>query len=414
LIWDPTKSECPHDLEPFDALVNLMGESIAQGSWTPKRKESIRQSRGLATRRIGAALARRKKPLSCFVSTSAIGFYPYDNEPYDAAPGFTEQSAPGSHFLAEVCQEWETAAREAPAERHVILRVGMVIGPNGGAMEKLRPLFAAGLGGRLGDGRQIMSWVHRDDLISMYSEALKDKTWEGIYNAVSPEPVSNRVFTQTLGKVLHRPTLFAVPAFAMRTALGEMSQMLLKSQKVLPRRLVERGFNFRFPKLDKALDDACAFHRLETQQFLARPLSDVFEFFCDPHNLERITPKTLNFKIETISSPTIAAGTTITYRLRLHGVPFRWKTLIKEWEPGRYFVDTQEKGPYAVWHHTHRFHEVPGGTLMTDEVKYQVPFGWLGESTALPLVRSEVRKIFQHRRDVIGSLFPEALASNVI
>jgi uncharacterized protein (TIGR01777 family) len=412
LIWDPTQSECQHALDGFDAVVNLMGESIAQSSWTVARKLSLRNSRGLATRRLGAALAKREKSLACFVSTSAIGYYPYDTQPYDAAPGWTETSAPGTHFLAEVCQDWEAAAFSVPAARHVILRVGMVIGPNGGAMERLRPLFAAGLGGRLGDGRQFMSWIHRDDLISLYSDAIRDASWQGIYNAVSPEPVSNRVFTKTLGKVLRRPTVFAVPALAMKTALGEMSEMLLKSQKVLPERLVERDFPFRFPKLEAALQDACAFHRLETQQFLARPLPDVFQFFSDPHNLERITPKTLNFKIESISSAAIKAGTTITYRLRLRGVPFRWKTLIKEWEPGRYFIDTQEEGPYALWHHTHRFHEVAGGTLMTDEVRYQVPLGWLGESTALPLVRHEVKKIFQYRRQVMAQVFPQDPSQN--
>lgn len=411
LIWDPTKTDCPYPLDAFGAVVNLMGESIAEGAWTPARKESIRQSRGLATRRLGAALAKRKTPLSVFLSASAIGFYPYDEKPYDAASGFTETSPAGSHFLSEVCQEWEAAAQAAPAQRHVILRVGMVIGPNGGAMDKLRPLFAAGVGGRLGDGHQMMSWIHRDDLVSIICQAVNDASWQGTYNAVSPDAVSNRQFTETLAKVLHRPAIFPVPAFALRTVLGEMSEMLLRSQKVIPARLVQQKFAFRFPQLAGALEDACALHRLESHQFLARPLSDVFNFFCDPHNLERITPETLNFKIETISSPAISAGTTITYRLRLHGIPFRWKTLIKEWEPGQYFIDTQEKGPYAIWHHTHRFHAVVGGTLMTDEVKYKVPLGWLGESAALPLVRSEVRKIFQHRRHVIAKLFPQVASA---
>ncbi|HYX32386.1 MAG TPA: TIGR01777 family oxidoreductase [Oligoflexus sp.] len=406
LIWDPTQNDCPHALDAFDAVVHLMGESVADSAWTPERKERIRQSRGLATRRLAKALAQRQKPVSCFLSASAIGYYPYDEKPYEQASGFAEDSPAGSHFLAEVCKEWEAAAHEAPAERHIVLRVGVVLGPNGGAMKRLRPLFAAGVGGRLADGQQIMSWIHRDDLVEIIGTALKNKSWEGTYNAVSPHPVSNREFTSTLARVLHRPAVFPVPAVVLKAALGEMSQILLNSQKVLPKRLQEQGFVFRFPRLDAALEDAAALHRLETHQFLAQPLPEVFNFFCDPRNLERITPATLNFKIESISSPSINVGTTITYRLKLHGVPFRWKTLIKEWEPGRYFIDTQEKGPYAVWHHTHRFHAVTGGTLMTDDVKYQVPLGWLGESAGLRIVRNEVRKIFQYRRQVIGQIFP--------
>lgn len=400
LIWDPTKTDCPQSLDDFDAIIHLMGESIAKSRWTKLRKSQIRNSRGLATQRLAAAVAKRQKPLACFIAASATGYFPYDR-----SEDLAEHAAPGNHFLAEVCQEWETAAHTVPAERQVILRFGLVLGPNGGAMEKLLPLFAAGLGGRLGKGDQMLSWVHRDDILRMITLAVRDDSWSGIYNAVSPDAVSNEVFTETLGRSMNRPVALSIPAFAMRMALGEMSSMLLRGQKVVPLRLIQQGFTFRFPRIAEALQDVSAVQRLESFQFVDRPVNEVFAFFCDPRNLERLTPASLHFKIDAISTPDIKAGTTIDYSLRLRGVPFHWKTLIKEWQPGASFVDIQEKGPYELWHHTHRFHPVKGGTLMVDEVKYKVPLGWLGERFALPFVRGEVQEIFAFRKRSISEIF---------
>ena len=413
LVWDPTKEDCPHDLSEFDAVVHLMGESIAAGRWTVSRKARIQASRGLATRRLATALNKRKKPVDCFISASAIGYYAYD-----LPQGLSETAAPAEHFLAQVCQDWEAAAKLVPAQRSLILRLGMILGPDGGAMERLRPLFAAGLGGRLGSGHQVMSWIHRDDVVAIISKALKDTKWRGLYNCVSPSPVSNREFTAALARTLERPALLPAPAIAMKAAFGQMSDILLKSQKIIPERLQQEGFQFKYPDLTQALADVCSLVeqngskypclRFESQQFVARNRSEVFTFFCNPHNLERLTPTQLSFKILDISTPQIGEGSIIQYKLKLYGIPFRWKTLIREWKPEQQFIDTQEKGPYAIWHHTHRFHAVPGGTLMVDIVRYRLPMGWLGELFGLPIVKREVRGIFAFRRQIIAKIFGDA------
>jgi hypothetical protein len=149
-----------------------------------------------------------------------------------------------------------------------------------------------------------------------------------------------------------------------------------------------------------------ACQRLESTQFIARRLPEVFAFFCNPYNLEQIMPPLVQFKIESVSTPEIQEGTVISYRLRLHGIPLRWKTLIKSWQLGEQFVDTQERGLYTIWHHSHRFAAVPGGTIMTDQVLYKVPLGWLGELVALPWVRKNVQTIFSFRRELIARLWP--------
>jgi uncharacterized protein len=251
-VWDPLRG--PLDaarLDGADAVVHLAGENIAAGRWTPARKAEIRRSRVDGTRSLCEALARVPRPPKVLVSASAIGLYG------DRGPEIlTEQSAPGTGFLTDVCREWEAATERASGAgvRVVNLRFGMVLSPRGGALQKLLLPFRLGMGGRIGDGRQFTSWIALDDAVGVVHHALCEESIRGPVNAVAPGPVTNAEFARTLARVLRRPTLLPVPAFAARLAFGEMADaLLLASARVLPVRLQESGYRFRFPDLEAAL-----------------------------------------------------------------------------------------------------------------------------------------------------------------
>jgi len=251
--WDPEKGGIDSaGLEGLDAIVHLAGENIASGRWNATRKAVIRDSRVNGTRILCETLAGLARPPKTLVCASAIGIYGDRGEDL-----LTEESPPGTGFLAEVCREWEAAS--APAARKGIrvvgLRIGMVLSPKGGALARMLPLFRAGLGGVIGGGRQYVSWVALDDLVGIVLHALQRGDLSGPVNAVAPRPVTNREFTEALGKALSRPTPLPVPAFALRLAVGrEMSDaLLLASARVVPRRLEETGYRFRFPELPAAL-----------------------------------------------------------------------------------------------------------------------------------------------------------------
>ncbi len=241
----------PAAVKPCDAVVHLAGESIAGGRWTAARKLRIRSSRVDGTRNLVRSLGRLERPPRTLVCASAIGYYGSRGEEV-----LDEDSAPGGGFLAEVCRDWEAAAREANGFgiRVVVLRFGIALSPAGGALAKMMPPFRLGAGGRLGDGRQFMSWVSIDDALGAIYQALLDERLEGAVNVVAPQPVTNRQLTATLGRALGRPTPFPLPASAARALFGEMAdEMLLASTRVRPRRLEEAGFAFGDPDLDGAL-----------------------------------------------------------------------------------------------------------------------------------------------------------------
>lgn len=251
--WDPEKREADAaGLEGFDAVLHLAGENVGSGRWNASRKAAIRDSRVNGTRFLCDTLAGLDRPPKTIVCASAIGIYGDRGE-----EPLTEESPPGTGFLAEVCREWEAAS--APASRKgirvVALRIGMVLSPKGGALARMLPLFRAGLGGVIGGGRQYVSWVARDDLSLILLHALRRGDLDGPVNAVAPRPVTNREFTEALGKALSHPTPLPVPAFALRLAVGrEMADaLLLASARALPRRLEETGYPFRFPELGAAL-----------------------------------------------------------------------------------------------------------------------------------------------------------------
>jgi uncharacterized protein (TIGR01777 family) len=249
--WDPMAGTIEASaFDGVDVVVHLAGENIA-ARWTADKKVKIRDSRVRGTRVLCEALARLSTPPKALVSASAIGYYGDRGEAI-----LTEDSAPGTGFLPEVCRAWE--AETAPAGqqgiRVVQLRLGIVLSAAGGALAKMLPPFRLGLGGVLGTGRQYMSWIAIDDVIRTIQHAIVTDALQGPVNAVAPQVVTNREFTKTLGQVLGRPTLFPMPAFAARLMFGEMADaLLLASARVQPVKLQAAGYSFRYPELEAAL-----------------------------------------------------------------------------------------------------------------------------------------------------------------
>lgn len=251
--WDGVVGLPPAEaFDGVDAVINLIGESVAR-RWTVERKRRFRDSRVLATRALVermAGLAESARP-RVLVSMAGVGYY---GDRADEV--LTEKSAPGQGFLAKLGEEWEAAALEAVAlgVRTVVFRSGVVLGPGGGILGKLLPLFRLGLGGRLGSGRQYFPWIQLEDLLRLFLYALATEGLTGAVNAVAPEPATNAEFTVALGQALHRPAALAVPALALRLGLGEMAdEMLLVSQRVSPIHALESGFDFNYPLLGPAL-----------------------------------------------------------------------------------------------------------------------------------------------------------------
>ncbi len=250
--WDPAAGTIDADgLEGLDAVVHLAGENIAARRWSSRQKDRIRRSRVDGTRLIAQTLAALDRPPELLVNASAIGFYGDRGEEI-----LDEDSPAGSGFLAESCVAWEAATEPArrASVRVALLRIGVVLSPEGGALRRMLPVFRLGLGGRLGHGRQFMSWIALDDLIGAVGHVLHDPTLVGPINVVAPTAVRNREFTRVLGRVLRRPTAFPVPALLLRLALGQMAQeLLLGGARIRPARLQRAGFSFRRGDLEAAL-----------------------------------------------------------------------------------------------------------------------------------------------------------------
>jgi len=250
--WSPDRySIALARLEGFDAVVHLAGESIAEGRWTDEKKKRIRESRVKGTRLLGDALANLTNPPKTFVCASAIGYYGDRGDEI-----LTEASAPGNDFLSAVCVEWEKATALASEKgiRVVNCRFGIILDANGGALKKMLPPFRMGVGGKIGSGKQWMSWIALDDVVRGLKFALGNDSIRGPVNFVAPPPVTNARFTKTLGKVLSRPTLFPIPAFGVRLLFGEMADaLLLSSQRVAPAVLQTSNFLFQYSQLEGAL-----------------------------------------------------------------------------------------------------------------------------------------------------------------
>lgn len=252
IAWSPDKNELPAaELEGFDTVVHLAGDNIAEGRWNDAKKRRIRESRVKGTQLLCDTLAKLESKPKVLVCASAIGYYGDRKD-----EKLVEESTAGSTFLAEVCQEWEAATQVAADAgiRVVNLRFGMILSPLGGALKSMLTPFRLGAGGRVGDGKQYWSWITLEDAVRSIEHSVAHDELSGPVNSVAPEPATNADFTKALGEVLKRPTIFPMPAFAAKMALGEMAdELLLGSLRVYPQKLQATGFEFSHGELKAAL-----------------------------------------------------------------------------------------------------------------------------------------------------------------
>ncbi len=249
-LWEAERSEPPpNSLAGSDVVIHLAGEPVSQ-RWTPEIRRRIRSSRVEGTRKLVSAIGKLDRKPSALVAASAVGIYGDRGE-----EELTEDSPPGEGFLADVCREWEAETSRAAEMgiRTVMLRIGVVLGVGGGALDQMLPPFRMFLGGMLGSGRQWMSWIHLADLAGLILHAVEDPQLRGVVNAVAPSPVRNAQFTRTLARTIRRPALFTVPEFGLKLLFGDMAQILLASQRIYPRAAEKAGYRFLYPDLGPAL-----------------------------------------------------------------------------------------------------------------------------------------------------------------
>ena len=244
--WD--KEEIQDSLKNCEGIINLAGEPIAEKRWTNDHCQEITNSRIETTKNLIKNLRNLKKPPKVLINASAIGFY--GSHPQTE---FNEEDTQGDDFLANLCKEWESIAKNKPrATRLLIVRIGIVLAKDGGALGKMLPIFRAGLGGPIGDGKQWMSWIHRTDLCNLINESVKNSAWSGVVNGVAPNPVRMNEFSNSLGQALGRPSLLSVPGPILKLILGDGARVVLEGQNVQPQRLNKLKFKFNFPMINEA------------------------------------------------------------------------------------------------------------------------------------------------------------------
>ncbi|WP_290733108.1 TIGR01777 family oxidoreductase [Halobacteriovorax sp. JY17] len=407
--WNPIAGTIEKGaLENVSIVFHLAGEGVAEGRWSEKRKKSILDSRVKGTSILLREIKKSSTTPKKFISSSAVGIY--GSSLSDKT--ITSEDSLGEGFLAEICKAWENSLRDHDIKgmnAHT-LRTGVVLSEEGGALAKMLPPFTLGLGGKLGSGKQYMSWIHIDDLVNAFLFLMTNDCKKFSYNGVSPTPVTNLEFTKVLGNVLKRPTIFPVPGVVLKLIFGEMSEILLEGQRVSPTHLDAEGFEFKYKNLYSALSNILKYNvkgevLFKRHQWVKSPLEDVFQFFSDVKNLETITPKNLSFKIVGMNTDQIKTGSLIDYKLKIHGIPAKWKTKINNFEKNKSFIDEQLKGPYSKWVHQHDFQSLKNGTLISDKIVYKVPFGILGNLVSGWFISRDVKSIFNYRNAVIDRKF---------
>ena len=410
LAWNDPLEKLAATIEQSEAIINLCGDGIVDKDWSYSQKENLLSSRIQPIQALRKACVHAQKQPKCWIQASAIGIYG------TSCPQPTTEEAPlPNDFLSTLCQQWEQAAKEnvPPQTRLILLRIGIVLGEEGGFLAKMTPLYASSLGARLGSGKQKLSFIHIDDLVALICTGLQNEQLHGFVNACAPHPCTGLEFHQAMQKFFGRlQAPIGVPKTAISLVMGERTDLIFADQNILPQKAEQTGFTWSAPTIEAALAKVYTPIPYPTyglilrdHTFLNAPVEEVWPFFSDAKNLEKITPPWLKFNVLKQSTPNITENTLIHYKLQLRGIPFRWITRITDWQPGECFADTQAKGPYALWYHQHFF--IPAGqqTIMVDRVVYRLPFQPLRGPLIGWYVKGDVEKIFTYRKQQIHRIY---------
>lgn len=389
----------PESLEGVEAIIHLAGENIGHKRWSSEQKAKIMESRVRPTFFLAQAVRLLKQKPSVIVMASAVGFYGDRRE-----EKLTETSIKGEGFLADVVEAWEKSAdpfREMGL-RTVHLRLGMVLDSQQGALPKL--IFAAQnlLLPRTGFSRHYFPWVHIQDVVRIFAEALVNKKYEGVVNVVAPQMTTSQQFVEDLTGLLkkrpHRNHLFMPKAF-YRILLGGMSELVIQSQKVVPQRLLDGGFTFQFPHLSGALLNLfpgdLSEQRFSNQLWVGQKLDSVFLFHRKVQNLKLVTPQKI--EIDDQSTPLLEKDTSLKFSMPIGKFKLSWKGRISEYELNVCFVDAHSKGPFRLWRHAHQFVSLAGGTQIEEKIEFRLPLGIVGRILGTHYTHNKLKELFRYR-----------------
>jgi len=462
VLGPASSNEVISALKRSEAIIHLAGAPV-MGRWNHKKKRLIRNSRVALTEDLVAAIAsipKRNRPHT-IISAGAIGFYgDRGQETLTETSPIEDQNLPKhERFMSTLCRDWENAVAEASAHglRTCSLRIGVVLAIDGGALMPIAKLTKLGLGGKMGNGKQYLPWIHIEDLVEMFIFALENTHVSGILNAVAPEAAQNKEFTKEIAAVLGRPCVATQPRWLMRAALGEAAKIVLASVRVVPERAILQGFRFKFADLEEALRDLLLPRGIRHDRLLAKNavhhdypspadesrsyfearglpryllrsginIQDAtlaeqsFDFFSRAENLGLMTPRWMYFRIISALPNEINVGTEIDYKIKLSRLTMKWKTIVEAWKDRAHFIDAQHKGPYKTWWHQHHFgsrvdqeNQIYTRNIMEDRVYYTLPLSFLGRIVHRIFVKDKLLQIFHYRNFAMRLRFGATLPVN--
>lgn len=376
VVGDLSESDLPElaTLE-IEAVIHLMGESVAQ-RWTPLIKKKLRVSRIQSTDNLKLSFGESWRTIKIYIGASAIGYYGSAGEEV-----LSEDHAGGESFLANLCREWESAHGSIqamnPSMKVAYLRLGMVLAREGGALAKMLPPFLTYAGGPISSGSQWQSWIHIDDLVSLISETLENSDLRGAINAVAPEPVRNQKFTQELARTLGVSAHVPIPRVALKTIFGEMSSILLESQKVMPTKALKAGFLFKFPNLSLALQDLIGFYRFGELEFVHEEYQK--------GSLEEV------FKHWTVEKDHV--GAIDNCKIKISGFSLAFESMVEDIVNLKKIQEVQLRGPYKSWRRTTEFFPMFEGVLVRSQIRYSLPISSLTRFGAEVLLKRHWRSL---------------------